>query len=173
MHYVGTTLQIFGSSATNTITFKGGSAADTITAGGDAAFVLEGAKHMVFEDLYIYAPGSKGFRLNGTEDVTIDGNTIEIGATTSSLANGIVASASSTSIYSTTIGEKDLTITDNHVDGGYFAIRLYGSSAGRNENVEISGNTVMNTYYYGIYVYYGTDVTISDNHLSGFGSKFG
>ena len=90
--------------------------------------------------------------------------------TTSSLANGIVASASSTSIYSTTTGEKDLTINDNHVDGGYFAIRLYGSSAGRNENVEISGNTVMNTYYYGIYVYYGTDVTISDNHLSDFGS---
>ena len=164
--------EINGSSATNTITFKGGSAADTITAGGDAAFVLEGAKHMVFEDLYIYAPGSKGFRLNGTEDVTIDGNTIEIGATTSSLANGIVASASSTSIYSTTTGEKDLTITDNHVDGGYFAIRLYGSSAGRNENVEISGNIVENTYYYGIYVYYGTDVTISDNHLSGFGSSF-
>ena len=54
--------EINGSSATNTITFKGGSAADTITAGGDAAFVLEGAKHMVFEDLYIYAPGSKGFR---------------------------------------------------------------------------------------------------------------
>ena len=29
--------EINGSSATNTITFKGGSAADTITAGGDAA----------------------------------------------------------------------------------------------------------------------------------------
>ena len=164
--------EINGSSMTNTITFKGGAGADTISAGADAAFVLEGAKYMNFEDLFIYAPGSNAFRLNGTEGITIDGNTIDVGSTTSSLCNGIVASASSTSIYSTTVGEKDLVISDNDINGGYFAVRLYGTTAGRNENVSITGNTVMNTYYYGIYVYYGTDVTISENNLSGFGSNF-
>jgi parallel beta-helix repeat protein len=164
--------EINGSSMTNTITFKGGAGADTISAGSDAAFVLDGAKYMTFEDLFIYAPGSKGFRLNGTEGITIDGNTIDVGTTTSSLSNGIVASSSSTTIYATTAGEKDLVISNNDINGGYFAIRLYGTSTGRNENVSITGNTVMNTYYYGIYVYYGTDVTISENDLSGFGSNF-
>ena len=164
--------EISGASATNTITFMGGAGADTISSGGDAAFVLDGAKHMAFEDLFIYAPGSKGFRLNGTEDITIDGNTIDVGSTTSSLCNGIVASSSSTSVFATTSGEIDLTISDNEIMGGYYGIRLYGSFGGRNENVEISGNTLSGTYYYGIYVYYGTDVTISQNTGSNFGSNF-
>ena len=75
------------------------------------------SKHMAFEDLFIYALGSKGFRLNGTEDITIDGNTIDVGSTTSSLCNGIVASSSSTSVFATTSGEMDLTISDNEIKG--------------------------------------------------------
>ena len=163
--------EINGSSMTNTITFKGGAGADTITVGSDAAFVLDGAKHMSFEDLYIYAPGSKGFRLNGTEDITIDGNTIEVGVTTSSLSNPILASASSTSAFSTTV-EKDLTITNNELIGGYYGVRIYGSFSARNEDITISGNTISDAYYYGIYVYYGTNVEISENTMSGFGSNF-
>ena len=110
--------------------------------------------------------------MNGTEGITIDGNTIDVGSTTSSLCNGIVASASSTSIFSTTVGEKDLVISDNNINGGYYAVRLYASSASRNQNVMITGNTLSSTYYYGIYVYYGNDVTISENTASGFGSSF-
>ena len=169
--YVG---EISGSSMTNTVTFKGSaSVSDTITAGTDAAFVLEGAKYMNFEDLFIYTPNSKGFRLNGASDITISGNTIMSSTTsTSSLYNGIVASNSSTSIFSTTIGEKNITITDNDIIGGYYGVRFYGSSAARNENVEISGNTFSEQYYYGIYMYYGTDVSIDENHLSNFRNNF-
>ena len=69
--------EISGSSSTNTITFKGSTSAnDTIIAGTDAAFVLEGAKYMNFEDLFIYTPNNSGFRLNGASDITISGNTI-------------------------------------------------------------------------------------------------
>jgi parallel beta-helix repeat protein len=166
--------EINGSSSSNTITFKGGATvSDTITAGTDAAFVLEGAKYMSFEDLFIYTPNSKGFRLNGASDITISGNTIMSSTTsTSSLYNGIVASNSSTSIFSTTIGEKNITITDNDIIGGYYGVRFYGSSAARNENIVISGNTLTEQYYYGIYVYYGTDVEISENDLSDFRSGF-
>jgi len=164
--------EINGSSATNTITFKGGAGADTISAGGDAAFVLDGAKYMSFEDLFIYAPGGKAFRLNGTEGITIDGNTMDLGSSTSSTCNAIISSASSTSIYSTTIGEKNLAITNNDISGGYNAIRLYGSSGGTNDNVTITGNTISNAYYYGIYVYYGTNVEISENSLDDFGASF-
>jgi hypothetical protein len=169
--YVG---EINGSSSSNTITFKGGATVnDTITAGTDAAFVLEGAKYMNFEDLFIYTPNSKGFRLNGASDIAISGNTIMSSTTsTSSLYNGIVASNSSTSIFSTTIGEKNITISDNDIIGGYYGIRFYGSSAARNENVVISGNTLTEQYYYGIYAYYGTDVEISENDLSDFRNNF-
>ena len=169
--YVG---EINGSSSSNTITFKGGATvSDTITAGTDAAFVLEGAKYMHFEDLFIYTPNSKGFRLNGASDITISGNTIMSSTTsTSSLYNGIVSSNSSTSIFSTTIGEKNITITDNDIIGGYYGIRFYGSSAARNENVVISGNTLTDQYYYGIYAYYGTDIEISENDLSNFRNNF-
>ncbi|MDC0118997.1 right-handed parallel beta-helix repeat-containing protein, partial [Schleiferiaceae bacterium] len=169
--YVG---EINGSSSSNTITFKGGATvSDTITAGTDAAFVLEGAKYMNFEDLFIYTPNSKGFRLNGASDITISGNTIMSSTTsTSSLYNGIVASNSSTSIFSTTIGEKNITISDNDIIGGYYGIRFYGSSAARNENLVISGNTLTEQYYYGIYTYYGTDVEISENDLSDFRNNF-
>ena len=160
--------EINGSSMTNTITFKGGAAADTITAGGDAAFVLEGAKYMNFEDLYIVG---KAFRLNGTEGITIDGNIIEAGQTTSSTVNAIYSSASSTTAFSSTV-EKDLTITNNDVSGGYYGIRIYGALGAPNVNVEISGNHVHDAYYYGIYVYYGTDVTISENIVEDFGSNF-
>ncbi|MDG1918882.1 MAG: right-handed parallel beta-helix repeat-containing protein, partial [Schleiferiaceae bacterium] len=169
--YVG---EINGSSSSNTITFKGStSVSDTITAGTDAAFVLEGAKYMHFEDLFIYTPNNNGFRLNGASDITISGNTIMSSTTsTSSLYNGIVASNSSTSIFSTTIGEKNISITDNDIIGGYYGIRFYGSSAARNENLVISGNTLTEQYYYGIYTYYGTDVEISENNLSDFRNNF-
>ena len=164
--------EINGSSATNTITFKGGAGADTVTVGTDAAFLLEGAKYMNFEDLYIYAPSGKAFRLNGTSDIVIDGNTIEVGQTTSSTTNAIVASASATSVFSSTIGEKNVTVSNNTITGGYYGIRFYGSFSAKNENITITGNTLNDVYYYGIYVYYGTDVTISENTLDNFGSNF-
>ena len=169
--YVG---EINGSSMTNTVTFKGSTSTnDTIVAGTDAAFVLEGAKYMHFEDLFIYTPNNNGFRLNGASDITISGNTI-MGSTTStsSAVNGIVASASATSIYSSTAGEQNITIENNEIVGGYFAIRFYGSSAARNGDLVISDNSLTEQYYYGIYVYYADNVEISDNELSDFRSNF-
>ena len=166
--------EINGSSMTNTITFKGSTSAnDTIIAGTDAAFVLEGAKYMNFEDLFIYTPNNSGFRLNGSSDISITGNTIMSNTTsTSSVINAIIASASATSAFSTTVGEQNITIENNDIMGGYYGIRFYGSMAARNGDIVISGNTMTDQYYYGIYVYYGDNVEISDNELSGFRSNF-
>ncbi len=166
--------EINGSSMTNTITFKGSASAnDTIIAGTDAAFVLEGAKYMNFEDLFIYTPNNSSFRLNGSSDISITGNTIMSNTTsTSSVINAIIASASATSAFSTTAGEQNITIENNDIMGGYYGIRFYGSMAARNGDIVISGNTMTDQYYYGIYVYYGDNVEISDNELSGFRSNF-
>jgi parallel beta-helix repeat protein len=159
---------VSGASASNTITFKGSPTLnDTI-----GSLVLEGTKYFTLEDLYIYSPSTTAIRLNGTSDITITGCTIEAGIGSSSTVNGIVASGSATSIYSTTSGEKNLTITNNHISGGYFGVRLYGSFSGLNENVTISHNIFDQVYYQGVYVYYGLDLTIEDNHLDNFGASF-
>ena len=166
--------EISGSSVTNTVTFKGSTSVnDTIVAGTDAAFVLEGAKYMNFEDLFIYTPNNNGIRLNGASDITVTGTTI-LGSTTSTstVVNGIVASASATSIYSTTLGENNITIEDNNIIGGYHAIRLYASTNARNNDIVIKGNTLTDQYYYGIYVYYANNLEISDNELSDFRSAY-
>src|SRR5210317_1806615 len=159
---------VSGASASNTITFKGSPTLnDTI-----GSLVLEGTKYFTLEDLYIYSPSTTAIRLNGTSDITITGCTIEAGIGSSSTVNGIVASGSATSIYSTTTGEKNLTITNNHISGGYFGVRLYGSFSGLNENVTISNNIFDQVYYQGVYVYYGLDLTVEDNHLDNFGASF-
>jgi hypothetical protein len=159
---------INGASASNTITFKGSPTVnDTV-----GALVFEGAEYITLEDLYIYSPSANAIRLNGTSDITITGCTIAAGVGSSSTVNGIVASGSSTSIYSTTAGEKNLTITNNHISGGYFGVRLYGTSTGLNENVNISNNVFDQVYYQGVYVYYGLDVTIKENMLDNFGASF-
>ena len=54
--------------------------------------------------------------MNGTEDVTIDGNTIE----TVLLLHWLTVFALQVAhLFTHDYSEKDLTITDNHVDGGY------------------------------------------------------
>ena len=163
--------EVNGSSISNTITFKGGTGNDTITASSDAAFVLEGAKYMTFEDLYFNSASASAIRLNGTSDITIKNNVIE-SSSTASTVGGVIASASATSAYSVTPGEKNLTVSNNEISGVYHGIRLYGSFGGKNENINISGNTFTDIYYYGIYVYYGTDVVIDNNTLSDFGNAF-
>ena len=42
----------------------------------------------------------------------------------------------------------------------------------RKNDIVISGNTLTDQYYYGIYVYYGDNIEISDNELSDFRSNF-
>ena len=87
-------------------------------------------------------------------DQTIMSNT----TSTSSVINAIIASASATSAFSTTAGEQNITIENNDIMGGYYGIRFYGSLAARNGDIVISGNTMTDQYYYGIYVYYGDNV---------------
>ena len=61
-----------------------------------------------------------------------------------------------TSIY-TTNGVKltNINIHDNIFQGGYYGIRMYGSSTtNRNENITIANNQFLNQYYYGTYLYY-------------------
>jgi len=169
-HAGGTIGAVNGASATNTITLSGANAAnDTL-----GALVLNGASYINLEDLYIFVTGGFAVRLNGTDNVNITGSTIETSSAASTANIAIVASASATSYSSATVGETNLTITDNTLKGGYYSMVFYGSSAmlGATHDVEISNNTITDAYYYGIYVYYARDVEIAENNIGNFTNTY-
>ncbi len=162
---------INGSSATNTVTFKGSATTNDTINGG---IVLEGASYVNLEDLYIRTTSGHTIRLNGTDHINITGNVIEAPQTNSSQSNPIVASASSTSYSSFTGGEEFITISNNTITGGYFSMTFYGNSGtpGAHHDIEVSNNDISGSYYYGLYFYYGLNIEITDNTIGGFTNTF-
>jgi hypothetical protein len=159
---------INGSSASNTVTIKGSaSASDTLR-----NIVFNGTSYLTLSDLSIKSNGGYAIRLNGTSHINITGNTIISPQSSSSSVIGIVASESSTSYSSGTEGETYLTISDNDIQGGYFAINLYGNSSYLNTNISITNNTITDAYYYGLYIYYARDVEVSDNTITDFSNTY-
>ena len=55
------------------------------------------------------------------------------------------------------------TLRNNKIDGGYYGVRLYGSSADYGRNNQLINNEISNVYYYGIYSYYQDSTVISGN----------
>jgi hypothetical protein len=159
-----------GVSATNTITFKGSPTVnDTVS-----ALVLEGASYVTLQDLYIRTTGGFAVRLNGTDHITIDGCTIETSSAASTSNVAIVASASPTSYSMFTGGEENLTVTNNNIVGGYFGFAMYGSSlnVGAHHDIVISDNEFTGQYYYGLYLYYARDLTITGNYIGQFTNTY-
>ena len=162
----GTIGAVSGVSATNTITLSGATAAnDTL-----GAMVLEGASYINLEDLYIRTTGGFALRLNGTDNVTIDGCTIETSSAASTANVALLASASATSYSTVTEGETNVTISNNTLKGGYFSMAFYGSSAniGGYSDITVTNNTITDAYYYGMYFYYGRNIHIEGNTIGNF-----
>ena len=77
--------EVNGSSSSNTITFTGASgASDTLV-----SISLDGASNVILHDLFVYNPSGDGIVLNGTDNVTISNNTIEVTTTSTSTLAGI------------------------------------------------------------------------------------
>jgi hypothetical protein len=136
------------------------------------------------------------WKLNGADYITIDSFTVEIDAaatygfpihvysgsdyniirnntikslTTSTSSNyaGLVFSGSATSATTGTTGIFNL-VENNVIDGGYYAMTMYGTSAapkGLYGNV-IRNNKIQNFYYYGLYSGYSDSTVISGNEFS-------
>ena len=159
--------EVNGSSSSNTITFTGASgASDTLV-----SMSLNGASNVVLHDLYVYNPSGDGIVLNGTDNVTISNNTIEVTTTSTSTLGGIPIVSRSGQYYYNGAAESNLTVTDNVLIGGYFGVSIYGSSANRSSNVEVSGNEFSLQYYYGGYLSYVDDLVFSDNTANSFRSS--
>jgi hypothetical protein len=156
---------IVGASATNTITIDGGGVA-TISYDGagteNATITLDGTDHITIQNLTIENTESVsngwGVLLTNTADsVTIDNCVINIDMTsTSSTFAGVVSSNSTTSVASYANNSNHTVISNTTVNGGYYGIRLNGSTSAAGDN---TGNTVENctfneNRFYPIYFFY-------------------
>ena len=165
--------QVYGASATNTVTFQSADAnADSViwenTANsGIINYVLKlnGTDHITLKNITFKNVGASYSRkivLSGvTDSVTIDSSKF-VGPVTNS------SSANYTSIYGTSADAEALKIKNNtFTDGGNYAIYLNsGNSSSSPTGLEISGNTFTDTYS-GIFVQYFDAITIRGNTLKG------
>lgn len=158
-----------GASATNTVTFQGpvaGTATIQGVAGQFGAIVLNGTEYVTLRKLRIVHPTASGIILTGAaHDIVIDENEILADTTTTTSTIAAIASTSSlTSVSSYGNNANNITITDNVIKGGYYAVRFNGTSTTSfNTGITLSGNTITKAYYYGSYFYYMGNLTINDN----------
>ncbi|MBL7743093.1 MAG: gliding motility-associated C-terminal domain-containing protein [Chitinophagaceae bacterium] len=170
--------QIAGASATNTITFNGnGRTLQFLSTNTNerAVIKLNGADHITFDNLVINALGTTtteyGFGIQFINDA--DNNTInncQVNINTSSNSTnyaGIVMSSSATS--ATTTGSAlcdNNIISNNTVTGGYYGMTQVGSTTAANFGNKITGNTIKEFYFYGIYVLGSGSLLIDSNTIS-------
>ncbi len=165
-----------GMSALNTVTFRGTTGTEifyTTTVSADrAAILLDGAKYLRFDSLTVTIPESSGFGngfqlINEAEDIQITNCVVNVHATsTSSNYNGIVASGSLTSATTTGNSAHNVLVENNTINGGYYGIMFYGASATPLNGIVLRGNTLNESYYYGLRVQYINGVIVHANTLN-------
>lgn len=163
---------ILGMSSTNTLTIQsesGDSTSVTITYASSSSTAyhtirFNGGSYITLSKLTIEATGTYArpieFNANSS-NVTITNSRIFAPVTTSSLRVPIYAS--------TTSPNNNITITNNLIKGGYYAIygRFGTSTTTPANNITIRNNKITDYYYYGIYGYYLNGIDFSQNHISG------
>ncbi len=168
-----------GTSATNTVTFNGnGNTISASPAGGSLGIItLNGADFVKFDNLVLNldAAATTGWGvqfLNQSNNVTISNNTINL-PTNSTSTNFI---GIGTGVTYSTYGDhtNNSKIMNNVVNGGYYGIRMNGTSAtATSAGNQITGNQVKDAYYYGIYLYYTGTMLVEGNDISRLGRTDG
>ncbi|MFC5270637.1 T9SS type A sorting domain-containing protein [Adhaeribacter terreus] len=170
--------EINGVNATNTVTFNGNG--NTITAnptGNLGAITLDGADFVKFDNLVITldstATAGWGVQfLNAADNNTISNCTINL-PTNSTSTNFI---GIGTGITYSTYGNhtNNSKIQNNTINGGYYGIRMNGTStSATSAGNQITGNQIKDAYYYGIYLYYTGTMLVEGNDISRLGRNDG
>lgn len=165
-----------GSSAANTITFKGNNNTlrfASINGEQRAVVKLKGAKYIVLDSLIIDATSGNygyGVQLTANTDSNIVRNCV-INVSQSSTAEdfaGIVLSGSDSDPVATGTVLSDYNIFEyNKINGGYYGITLAASfTNGANGLNRIVGNTIRDFYKTGIYVAGSYGTVIDSNSIS-------
>ncbi len=163
---------ISGASMINTITFKGQGASTIITAAPSTSnrdiFYIENQNYVTLDSLTLTATGSTyncGIRIKASDSLTITNCNINVPTNvTSSYTNGLLVSGSRTSNYSSSHANY-LRFENNTVTGGYYSLKLYGTSSTHGTNMSVISNNLIDFYNYGIYSYYQDSVEYTHNKL--------
>jgi parallel beta-helix repeat protein len=174
---------VAGVSATNTITFEGTDKNTTIityayTSGAYATWTNDNVSYVTLKNLTINGTNSTtawGIRLSNAHNCKIINCIVNVPVYSGTTSMGIVVAGSPTSY--TTAGRADsLTIDSVTVNGGYYGIISYGASAGQNIGLRLTNTKMLDYYTGGLYQYYSSSVTISNNqvtHLNTTGATYG
>lgn len=164
---------IKGASSVNTLTIDGqDSSTSILTHDGSTSFAtltLDGAEYVTLKNMTIENTGTiTGVAViftGGAEYNTVSNNILKVSTSSTSFnVSNVIFSGTSTSISSGAEANYN-TVADNVIDGGYYGVRLYGSSSNLNTLNQILDNRFQNGYYYGIYGYYQDSIVISGNHI--------
>lgn len=170
---------IAGTSAVNTITFNGNGNTIAFSSSDNlerAVIKLRGADHIIFDSLTINAEGPNTYGWGVQLYSNADSNTIRnctILTTTSSTSTnnaGIVISNSES--FATSTGNTwcdGNKILNNSITGGYYAVTLVGGTTSTTDPVKnniISGNTISDFYFYGIYLSGNQNTIVEANTIT-------
>ncbi len=161
-------------SALNTVKFTGGTTMETVTFGATTTndryvFQLDGSSYITLDSMTIINTGATyGYGVKLTNDanynrvsncfVQVDTNT------TSSNFAGITISGATVATNGNH-GDYNM-IFNNYVKGGYYGITARGlSTTSFDIGNSIVNNTVVNPYYYGLYVYQQDTVVATGNTI--------
>ena len=165
---------INGTSAVRTVRLTGGTNQETVTFAAAltterAVIKLDGARHIILDSMTIINTGATygyGIQLtNSADSNTVQNCDVNVSTTaTSSNFAGITLSGATVST-SGDFGDDNL-IQNNIVNGGYYGISMHGtSSTVFNQRNKITGNTVRDFYYYGVYSYYQNLSEVTGNTI--------
>ncbi|OON67850.1 beta strand repeat-containing protein [Hymenobacter sp. CRA2] len=170
---------IAGTSATNRVTINGGGRTiqfGSSTSAQRAVITLSGADYVTIDNLLVDATvggtstATYGWGiqlLGGADNNTISNCTVTSSLTSTSTTNfaGIVANNSTTSPTTGGNAGSNLTLENNTIVGGYYGIKIVGTSSAVLGGYRVRGNTVRDFYSYGLDADYTSSLQLIGNDI--------
>ncbi|MEI6765153.1 MAG: right-handed parallel beta-helix repeat-containing protein [Bacteroidota bacterium] len=158
---------IFGTSSTNTVTFKsetGDSTAAILTYSSGSTLFLNGANYITFKKLTIRTTLStaRAVQIDGGAAYNTFSNNILQGV------NGAQTSASYAVVYcsASATNNNNNTFNNNKILYGSYGIYYYGYTTPGTSGIVITNNIITDPYYRGIYAGYLPGVQINNNSIT-------
>jgi hypothetical protein len=165
-----------GTSAANTVTFKGNLSTimfNSTSSTNRAGIILNGADYVTLDSLIIEGSGGTyGYGIILTAQAnnnTISNCVINVSKTVTTTNHiGIAISGSQTSATTSGNNGNNNIIINNTITGGYYGIVLYGSSTAGAQNTGnvVKRNIIQDFYDYGVYAVYQSGSLLDSNNVS-------
>ena len=160
-----------GLNAANHLTIDGGDSSQTILSQSAqyATLTFNGSPNVHVKNMTLEQSGTSGDAVifsNGSEYDTLSSCVTRVDANSTSSVFYNISFSSSTTSNSTGVDANYNVVQNNRIIGGYYAIRIYGSTTNLNTYNQFLNNEIDSAYYYGIYAYYQDSIEIVDNSIN-------